>query len=123
MPTGIRRIGRPLSRVQKGLLKKPVRKANEGPMAWYKRLKRWMNTTEAYDKRKERQRAKLKKPSKKAKPKKKLTEREKRIQARKDAEDLLGIERGAGTWGKKPKPKKPPKKKPPKKKPKKKKKK
>ena len=61
MPLGRSRIGGSLSYVQRGLLKKPIRRANEGPMAWYKRLKRWMDTTEAHDKWRERQRAKPKK--------------------------------------------------------------
>ncbi|KKL62635.1 hypothetical protein LCGC14_2183240 [marine sediment metagenome] len=93
----IRRIGRPLSHIQTGLLKKPIRRANEGTMAWYKRYKRWMTATEAHDKWKESQRAKTQKkgkPRKKVKPKKKLTERERRIKQRKDAEKLLGIKRG-----------------------------
>lgn len=105
MPIGTRKIGPALSHVQRVLLKKPTRKANEGPLVWYKRLRRWMDATEAHDKWKETQRAKAQKKGKskkKVKPKKKLTERQRRIKARKDAEKLLGVERGV---------KKPPKKK------------
>ncbi|MCK4825981.1 hypothetical protein KA005_60090, partial [bacterium] len=60
MPVGTRRIGRPLSHVQRGLLKKPTRRANEGPLVWYKRYKRWMDLTERHEKWKESKRAKPK---------------------------------------------------------------
>ena len=109
MPTGMRRIGRPLSRVQTGLLKKPIRRANEDPMAWYKRYKRWMDITERHEKRetllewKESQKTKSKPKPKATKPGRKLTEREGIIKARKEAEKLLGVKRGVK---KKPKKKK-----------------
>lgn len=80
---------------------KPVRKQGEGPLQYYKRYKKWMDTR---DTKYVPKKSTSKKPSKKVKPKKKLTERERRIKARKDAEALLGVKRGV-------KKKKPPKKK------------
>jgi hypothetical protein len=104
----LKHIAPVLSSIQRGLLKKPIRRAGEGPLKWYKRYKRWMDATERHRKWKER--PKSTKPTKKGKvkPKKKLTERQRKINARKEAEGYFGIERGPR--------KKPPKKKPPKKK-------
>lgn len=79
---------------------KPVRKKGEGPLAYYARYKKWMDSR---DTKYVPKKVAPKKPVGKVKPKKKLTERERRIKARKDAEALLGVKRGVK---KKPKKKK-----------------
>jgi len=104
-------IGGPVSHAVRGMLKKPIRRKDEGPMEFYKRYQRWMKITRMKPKPKP-SKPKPKPKSKKPKPKQKLTEREQRIKDRKEAEELLGIKRGV----KKKPPKKPPKKRPIKKK-------
>lgn len=70
---------------------KPIRKPKEGPLEYYARYKKWMDSR---DTKWVPKKVAPKKPSKKAKPKKKLTERQRRIKVRKEAEKLLGIKRG-----------------------------
>ena len=70
---------------------KPVRKPKEGPLEYYARYKKWMDTRNTkYVPKKPTP----KKPTGKVRPKKKLTERERRIKNRKETEKLLGIKRG-----------------------------
>jgi hypothetical protein len=70
---------------------KPVRREGEGPLKWFARYKKWMDTR---DTKYVPKKVAPKKPKPSAKPKKKLTERQRRIKQRKEAETLLGIKRG-----------------------------
>lgn len=70
---------------------KPVRKPKEGPLEYYKRYKKWMDSR---DTKYVPKKVAPKKPIGKVKPKKKLTERQKRIKVRKEAEKQLGLKRG-----------------------------